>query len=842
MSEAPLSCFHCGEPVPANCKLHIGIDGQSMPVCCRGCEAVALLILRSGQSRYYEYRTANALKPDDENLNIEAAWVRLNDRQSLWGSRLENGRFELLLQVEGIRCAACAWLIRSQLEARQGIDQVQVDISTGFVRVNWQPASIQLSKIAGILAAIGYRPHLPLAAEESTGRQLERRDALKRLAVAGLGMMQVMMYATALYTGESMGISVSAERFLQWVSLLVTAPVLVYSGKVFYSSAWRSLRHGRVSMDVPVALAISIAFGMSCFNFLRGEGHVYFDSVVMFIFFLSLGRYAELLIRHRNLQTGLALARLLPEWAEVIADGKTEQIPAADLRIDDRVRVKAGQAIPADGVVYSGETMVNEALLTGESRPLAKAAGDKLIAGSINQASSIIMDVTTDPDNSTVSVMGRMLLKSQTQRSRFSQLSERLAAWFVAAVLVIAALTAGFWALNDTAMLLPATLAVLVISCPCALSLATPAAIATSSRALLEQGALLTRGMALEELNKIDTVVFDKTGTLTSGKPVIAEIVLNPDRHDYRAESALKLAATLERDSSHPLASAFASHHAAAEFLAGVAAGKQAAPETLTGVSAGNQAAPDSLLNLAFHTSGISACIDGHDVRLGNAAFANAPMLESTSALGAVWLADEHSWIARFELDDSLRTAAHSTVNSLQARGLDIVILSGDHPQAVASVAAATGIDNWHAGQSPQMKMEFLHALQAQGKRVLMVGDGINDAPVLASANVSMTVSGASELANAQADFILTSSSLDSICQVFVTCENTHKVIKQNLIWALSYNLLAVPFAAAGLIQPWVAALGMSLSSLAVVLNSTRLATKSKSDRDHRGEPGVAVS
>lgn len=842
MSEAPLSCFHCGEPVPANCKLEIQIQDQLVPVCCSGCEAVALLILRSGQSRYYEYRTANALKPDDENINLEAAWVRLNDRQSLWGSRLENGRHELLLQVEGVRCAACAWLIRSQLEARQGIDQVQVDISTGFIRVNWQPDNIQLSKIAGILAAVGYRPHLPLAAEESTGRQLERRTALKRLAVAGLGMMQVMMYATALYAGESMGISATAERFLQWVSLLVTAPVLLYSGRVFYSSAWRSLKHGHVSMDVPVALAITIAFAMSCVNFLLGQGHVYFDSVVMFIFFLSLGRYAELMIRHRNLQTGLALARLLPEWAEVVTQGKTERVPAADLRIGDRVRVKAGQAFPADGVVYSGETQVNEALLTGESRPQAKAAGDKLIAGSINQTNSIMMDVTANPDDSTISVMGRMLLKSQTQRSRFSQLSERLAGWFVALVLVIAALTAGFWALNDMTMLLPATLAVLVISCPCALSLATPAAIATSSRALLERGVLLTRGMALEELNKIDTVVFDKTGTLTSGKPCISEIVLNPHRHDYQTESALQLAAILERDSSHPLASAFAGNHAAPESITSDFSSDHEAPGSIVAAFSSNHTAPDSLLNLEFHNNGISACIDGHDVRLGNAEFTDAPTIEATATLGAVWLADEHGWIARFEMDDSLRTAAQSTVSFLQSRGMDIVILSGDHQQAVASVAVKTGIANWHAGQSPQMKMEFLHAMQAQGKSVLMVGDGINDAPVLATANVSMTVSGASELANAQADFILTGSSLDSICQVFSSCEKTHKVIKQNLIWALSYNLLAVPFAAAGLIQPWVAALGMSISSLVVVLNSARLAAKNKDRHDLGTEPGVALS
>ena len=800
MGNTHLGCFHCGEAVPANCNLTIEIEGQYRPVCCSGCEAVATLILHSGQARYYEYRTANALKPNEEDADIEAAWHRFDDRQSLWGSALEDGRHELLLQVEGVRCAACAWLIRSQLEARQGIDQVQVDISTGFVRVNWLPGQLRLSKIAGILSGVGYRPHLPLAAEEATGRQLERRSALKRLAVAGLGMMQVMMYATALYAGDAMGISAGAERFLQWVSLLVTAPVLFYSGSVFYSSAWRSLKHAHISMDVPVALAITIAFGMSCINFLLGKGHVYFDSVVMFIFFLSLGRYAELMIRHRNLQTGLALARLLPEWADLQSEGEFERVPATDLRVGDRVRVKAGLAFPADGVVLGGDTQVNEALLTGESRPVSKSPGDKVIAGSINQTNSIIVDVTTNPDDSTISVMGRMLLKSQTQRSEFTQLSERIAGWFVAAVLVIAGLTASYWLLNDMDMLLPATLAVLVISCPCALSLATPAALASSSRALLENGVLLTRGMALEELNQIDTVVFDKTGTLTSGKPRIAATEMNPQRSDYQADKALQLAALLEHDSSHPLASAFS-----AVSLAGR---PQVAVKT--------------------HRKGISASLDGHDYRLGNARFTGAPSKEDTAALGSVWLADEQGWIARFDMEDSLRKAAQSTVSSLQASGLELVIVSGDHAQAVATVAAATGIKCWHAEQSPQMKMDLIHEMQAQGKRVLMVGDGINDAPVLASAHVSMTVSGASELANSQADFILTGSSLEPICNVFLACKNTHRIIRQNLIWALSYNLLAVPFAAAGLVQPWVAALGMSISSLVVVMNSARLAKTAK--------------
>lgn len=796
MAESKRFCFHCGEPVPPNCNLTVKAENQLQAVCCSGCEAVANLILQSGQSRYYQFRTENALKPAEEDADIGLSWKRYDERHSLWGSPLKNGRYELLLQVEGIRCAACAWLIRSQLESREGIDQVQVDVATGFVRVSWQPQKLKMSKIAAMLAGVGYRPHLPLSGAESLGRQQERRDALKRLGVAGLGMMQVMMFAAGLYAGDAMGISEGPERFLQWISLIVTTPVLLYSGRVFYTSAWRSLSHRKIGMDVPVALAISIAFIMSCINFLTGSGHVYFDSVVMFIFFLSLGRYAELVIRHRNLQTGLALARLLPEWAELIRDGDTEKVPATDLRVADQVRVRAGDTFPADGVVIQGSTEADEALLTGESRPVAKHVGDMVIAGSINRTQGVEVEVSKDPDDSTVSVMGRMLLKSQTHRSRYTRLSERYAGWFVAVVLLVAGLTATWWLYHDVVMLFPATLAVLVISCPCALSLATPAAIASSSRALLEEGVLLTRGAALEHMGDIDTIVFDKTGTLTSGSPGIVNTVINPDRQEFSEESALGIAALLEVNSSHPVSRAFADIPVDRNLVSGI----------------------------VNHEIGVEGRVDGKTYHLGNAAFTHVNVVDIVGGFGRLWLADESGWIARFDLDDGLRESAIETLAVLREKGFDLIILSGDHPHAVASVAQHTGIEDWYAQQTPLMKMNFLKSLQVKGKTVLMVGDGINDAPVLSAANVSVTVSGASELANSTADFIVTGKTLKYIDYILEIGHRTRLVIRQNLSWALTYNLLAVPFAAAGMIVPWMAALGMSLSSLLVVLNSGRLA------------------
>ena len=387
-------CFHCGEPIPPGTDLAVTIEGKARPVCCAGCQAVAQLIFGTGLGRYYQFRQELARQAgEDVDRQIEA-WQGCDTRESLWGAELPDERRELLLQTEGIRCAACAWLIRSHMEKKPGVDSVQVDTATGYTRIIWRPDRNRLSKLAEALMELGYKPHLPLASEEEQGRQAEKRNSMKRLGIAGLGMMQVMMYAVGLYAGDYFGIAESEQRFLEWVSLLVTLPVLLYSGRPFFEGAWRSIRAGRPGMDVPVAIAMGLAFLASCYNFFRGAGEVWFDSVVMFIFFLSLGRHIEMVLRHRNLQAGAALARLLPEWAERLDDGEYETIPASDLAEGDTIRVKAGEAFPADGVVRSGATEVDEALLTGESRPVARAAGEEVIAGTINLAQPVDVEVT----------------------------------------------------------------------------------------------------------------------------------------------------------------------------------------------------------------------------------------------------------------------------------------------------------------------------------------------------------------------------------------------------------------------------------------------------------------
>jgi Cu2+-exporting ATPase len=786
------ACFHCGEPIPADATLFVLRNGQEKAVCCSGCQAVAELIFGTGLGRYYQFRQELGRKAQEDARQLVEAWQGCDKRETLWGAELNDGKRELLLQTEGIRCAACAWLIRSHMETLAGVDSVQVDTASGYTRIIWNPVQTRLSSLAKGLLELGYKPHLPLAGAEEQGRREERRASMKRLGVAGLGMMQVMMYAVGLYAGDAFGMNLAERSFLVWVSLLVTLPVVFYSGRIFFVGAWRSLRARRPGMDVPVALAIGLAFVASCVNFFRGEGQVWFDSVVMFIFFLTLGRHVELSLRHRNLQAGAALARLLPEWAACLRDGKLETIPAMDLQAGDRVRVRSGEAIPADGVIYRGTTEVDEALLSGESRPLRRGMGDQVIAGAINLAQPVELEVTAAGSEATVSGIGRMLLRAQMQRESVHGLPVWLVPAFITVVLALAFAAWFTWSVRDPVIAFPAMLAVLVASCPCALSLALPAVYAAASQRLLNDGILLRRGDALKALSGIDSVVFDKTGTLTRGFPSVSGVTINPDRSEFTPARALEVAGRLESASSHPLARAF---------------------PPATG------SLPDVRVVAGM---GLEAEMDGRRWRLGQTEFAENASPESAGDT-EIWLSDDSGWIARIELSDTLREGAAQTIRKLVEENLNISILSGDSAAAVKRIANLTGIAAWEARKSPGDKLQAIENMKRQGKSVLMVGDGVNDAPVLAAADVSMTVKGGSELANSAADMILTGESLHLVVRAREIALQAQTLIRQNLAWALLYNVSVLPLAISGWLQPWMAALGMSLSSLLVVVNATRL-------------------
>lgn len=806
------SCFHCGLPTPTGTRFAAVIDGQRQPMCCAGCEAVAEAIVAAGLTDFYRYRTAPSRRVEDlvpAALRGLAVYDRPEVQQSF--VRVEDGQIrEAALILEGIVCAACVWLNEHHVNRLPGVLEFRVNYSTHRAQVRWDAQQIQLSAILAAIAAIGYTAHPFDPSRQEALHQRERAVALRRLAVAGLGSMQVMMLAVGLYIGDYQGMEDWVRQFLRWISLVLAAPVVAYAAQPFFRAAWRDLRHRQLGMDVPVALAVLIAFVASVWHTAQGAGEVYYDSVTMFVFFLLTGRFLEMSVRHRAAQISEALMRLLPTSATRLqADDTLETVPSAELAPGDRVLVRPGETIPADGSILEGRSSVDESLLTGESLPLARQSGEAVTGGAVNVDSPLVIRVEKVGADTVLSAITRLLDRAQSEKPRLALLADRIAAHFVAALLVVATVIfLAWWQLRDFDTAFRITLSVLVVTCPCALSLATPAALTAATGALTRLGLLTTRGHALETLAQATHFIFDKTGTLTMGRLQVTAIrpvgALEPDR-------ALTLAAALERGSEHP-------------------AGK-ALVEAATG-----QVLPSVVEVRNTPGSGIEGWIEGRCYRAGRPEF--VAELSATSAQQSVeppetsasdaantWIAlgDASGILAWFGLSDALRPDAAAVVAGLKARGLRLELLSGDRPATVAQVACLVGIETALGGLSPQDKLERLRALQAEGAVVAMVGDGVNDAPVLAAAQVSLAMGGGAQLAHATADLILLSEKLEHLLTGVDTARRTLRIMRQNFAWAIGYNIVALPLAAGGWLAPWMSAIGMSGSSLLVVLNALRL-------------------
>lgn len=804
---ADQDCFHCGEPLSGTEPWFVTMDEVGRQVCCPGCKAVAELIRDSGLADFYRFRTLPAVKPPDGvgAPSPELAWQPF-DRPAMLeavSAPAGEGLRSCTLLVEGVRCAACGWLIERSLEHLPGVREIRVNPATARARLVWEPAVLPLSGALGVLSRLGYQPH-PGGAGAADLAQRERRDALKRLAVAGLGMMQVMMYAVALYVGAFQDMDPGLEAMFRWVSLLVATPVALYAGRPFFSGAWRDLRAGRPGMDVPVALAVGSAWLASVLHTFAGQGEVYFDSVTMFVFFLLLGRTLEMNARHRAGDTHEALARLLPQAARRrLADG-WETVALQELQPGDIVSVRHGETLPADGRVRGGPARLDESMLSGESRPRLRAAGEPAMAGSINLGDPIEVDIERTGANTLVSGIGRLLDRAQSERPPIATVADRVARWFVVGVLAAAAFTWFAWNALDPGRAFEVTLAVLVVTCPCALSIATPAAMTAATAYLARRGLLVTRAGAVEKLARAGRVIFDKTGTLTLGKLRITRV---ETMAGMEAESALGIAAALESVSEHPIARAFS----------------VAAP---AGVVSEAQVSPGL---------GIEGVVQHRRWRLGRpdwtAGLAGVPAPQTGSDETIVCLADTGGIAARFWLADRLRPGAKAQLLRLASLGLAAEIASGDAADAVAPVAAAVGIHKWHAAATPEDKLALLRLRQAAGETVVMIGDGVNDAPVLAGADVSIAMAGGTSLAQTSADMVLLGESLQPLAEGISHARRTLRIVRQNLAWAAGYNMLALPLAATGFIAPWMAAIGMSASSLLVVLNALRLSRPARNAR-----------
>jgi len=800
------ACFHCGLPVPRGVELTARIDGNDQPMCCHGCQAVANAIVAAGHADFYRHRTAPSptgaeLLPDFiqqtrvyDHPEVQKTFVR--DA----GDKLR----EAALILEGITCAACVWLNERHVARLPGVLDVQVNYATHRARIRWDDSRIKLSEILQAIHNIGYTAHPYDPQQQQLAYERERRNQLRRIGVAGVLGMQVMVLSIALYMGESSGMESDFRTFFRWLALLLTTPVLVYAGAPFLRGAWRDLRNRSIGMDVPVSLGILVAYGGSLHASWTGLGQVYFDSVVMFIFFLLASRHFELMARKRSAETAEQLSRSLPAMATRLpADGgEPEVIPAAELKPGDRVLIRAGETVPADGHIETGESSVNEALLTGESTPLRKLPGDALIGGSINIESPLQMSVERTGLDTVLAEIVRLLDQAQTEKPAITLLADRAASWFVSAVILIAAGVGWYWWRMEPDAWLPILVSVLVVTCPCALSLATPTAISAATGAMLAHGLLTVRSHGLETLARSSHVVFDKTGTLTHGVPAVTAMRVLSDR---RRDELLDIAAALEVHSEHP----------AGKALARAASGNHGC--SATGIA-------------NFPGAGVSGRIAGTDWYIGNAHFiaertrANLAEVPEEPADGTrVLLADALQVHAVFVLRDTVREEAPGVVAALQRAGKQIVLLSGDHTAAARQVATEVGIKVVHGGMRPDDKLRHVQALQRQGAVVVMVGDGINDAPVLAVADVSVAMRGAADISQASADMILMSDELGALASGMRLANRTLRIIRQNLVWAVSYNLVALPAAALGFVAPWMAAIGMSSSSLLVVVNALRL-------------------
>ncbi|WP_431265845.1 heavy metal translocating P-type ATPase [Roseateles chitinivorans] len=717
---------------------------------------------------------------------------------------MTRGRFRL----SGLHCATCAGLVESLLHAQRGVRRAEVHPSTQTLVLDWWSDRVTLDQLRQVLAPAGYDFVPDLAGPARDLRRREHRQALWRLFVAGFLMMQVMMLAWPSYVAAPGDLAPDQAALLRWGQWVLTLPVMLLSAGPFFRAALSQLRGRRLGMDVPVALGLAVAFVAGSGATLDPGGpfghEVFFDSITMFVTFLLGARYLELRSRHRAAAAVEQAADALPGEVERLrADGSVERVAIEALAVGDRVRVAAGQRMPADAVVEAGTGAADESLLTGESRPVAKAPGDAVLAGSLNLSGVLTLCVRQVGEQTRLAGIRQLMAQAFQDRPTTLRTADRVAGWFLAAVLVLAVAAALVWQFVDPSRAVAVAVSVLIVTCPCALSLAAPAAWVAAAGALARRGLLLSRLDAIESLADVDRIVMDKTGTLTDPAPRLRSVRVDASDVDVDVD-AMVAAAVLAGGSLHPLSKALA-----AALPAPSGAEDTWTIEEFSGRGLEGRDARGRHWRLGSYPWAVdSGCLTGAMRDLSGAQI----VLSCEGALRAAWHADE-----------SLREGASAAIAEWQAMGLAVELLSGDAPERVASAARQAGIARWRGGARPEDKLQQVTALQARGHRVLMIGDGINDAPVLARAQVSIAMGQGADLAKARADAVLTSDRLDAITAALRLARRTRRVVRQNLAWSALYNAVCLPMALVGWLPPWAAGLGMATSSLLVVANAARL-------------------
>ncbi len=761
-----------------------------------------------------------------ESNSPNPSWVIL-DTQDQWqafsqpaGNDPSHSLVESSLLLDGLRCAACSGTIERGLGELPGVVSARVSMSKKRASVIWSPTLTKPSTILSAIHAMGYSANPASHNENQLNVTKKSRAAFWRWLVAGFCMMQVMMYASPSYFTKAGDITPDIAILLNWASWILSLPVLIFSSSTFFANAFRDLKHRQISMDLPVALGIGITFIVSSAATFNPSGwwgdKIYFDSLTMFVFFLLSARLIEVKLHSKTLGSMEALVSRIPENIErQNLDGSYTRVLNSQLKVGDIARVHIGEAFPADGKLVLGDTRVDESLLTGESTPIDKKLHDKVVAGSYNLGKTVSIVLETIGESTQYGQIVNLINQAAIEKPRLSQLADRVARPFLLFVILSAGIAAALLWNVDRGRALMTAAAVLIVTCPCALSLATPAAMLSSASAFVKRGILIRRLQAIESIADIDTVIFDKTGTLTEDHIEVQSINY---KQGLTENGVLALAAAVAQHSMHPVSRALvsASQQNTAQDSSIVL------PIELNNI----QEVVGAGISATLQASTAFAEVINMHLKLGSAKFCN--VADSGELSQQVFLADANGWLATFSLHEAVKHNAAQAIQQLKAASLSVELLSGDQAHTVVSTANEIGITQFQAACSPQDKLSRLQTLKQQGKKILMVGDGLNDGPILASAHVSIAMGKGVPLALAHADYVLLNGDISQIPQLIRHARKTMSIIKQNIAWAIVYNLVCIPLAFFGILSAWLAGLGMAVSSIIVVLNALRLTTFSE--------------
>ena len=795
---SPDTCVHCNLPIPPADLVVDQIDGEELHFCCHGCQGVYRIITGAGLDSFYRNRSW------DEQGVPTGAFDAEYDEASLAGHviRRDETTADISLIIEGIRCASCVWLLEKLLVREAGITAIRVNYGTHRAMIRFNPLETTPAKAFAAISRLGYLPHpyLPGASQQAAAR--EQRSLLIRFGTAAFLSMQLMGFSFALYGGYFHGIEPEIRQLIQYFAAAVATPVVFYSGWPFLAGAWRSLKNQSASMDLLISLGVSAAYCYSIYAMFN-DGEVYFDTSAMIITLILLGRLFESSARNRSISGIDKLLQLAPDSASRVDGDEVNTVASASLTTGDIILVLPGERIPVDCQIISGTTEVDESTITGEPMPILRQEGDKVSAGSLNLSTSIRLKVEKVAAESFIARMARLVEDAQNRKAPIQSIADRVATIFVPLVTTIAIVTWAFWWFNEAshAEALLNAVSVLIVACPCALGLATPTAILAASGSAAGKGILFRGGDILEIASRVDTIAFDKTGTLTHGKPTVEQIIPVSGQTET---TLLELASLAESGSSHPLANTIL----AKARTAGIQPGPVGPVTAIPGRGLTVHAADGEILagSRAFLTeSGIEV-----------------PAIDSGTST-EVHVSLNGAWQGVLLLHDPLRDEAVQTVRELKELGLKMVLLTGDRPETAQQVSEVLTLPEYQANMSPADKTTWIGTRQSDNHTVMMVGDGINDAPALSLADVGCAMAGGTDIALETSDLVLTRPNLGSLHLAIFIARKTMQVIKQNLFWAFSYNLITIPLAASGKLAPVWAAAAMASSSILVVSNSLRL-------------------